>query len=488
MKTKTKDDNFTRDLIIKIVLIVIIILLLIHNCVLQKENNKYQNNPAPNGNVDIIDIKCNDGNKCKPTPTIAPTTKPNDNSETKPKEDKKEEIQSLSFASGNVSVRKGHLIQLIVTVKPTSLSKELLTWTSSDTSIVLVDEKGLAIGLKEGTAEISVTSDNGKTATCIVTVTTDKVDVDKIILNPTTMTLKVGETGQIEATIKPDNATERSLVWESSDTSIATVNSNGIVEGIKPGTVTITVKTPDGKVIATTTVTIKPIEVEEIILEPNDVTIKVGDTEQITATIKPNNATDKELIWESSDPTVATVDSTGKITAKKIGNATITAKTKDGKVVATVQVTVDNDDDDDSFKVYDEEKTPVNWNGATDLKIFSKSIYNIDGVIAPESENTYEFIVKNSTQYTIKYDIEFNETNNYNINMKYKLKKNGTYIIDHYVSASELIVTDQELSTDGKDTYYLEWKWISSSNDNSIGTNPEANYGLEIEVKAESVN
>jgi hypothetical protein len=72
--------------------------------------------------------------------------------------------------------------------------------------------------------------------------------------------------------------------------------------------------------------------------------------------------------------------------------------------------------------------------------------------------------------------------------MKYKLKKNDVYIIDHYVTADELHITDQLLSTDSKDVYYLEWKWISSSNDNSIGTNPNANYGLQIEVNAESIN
>ena len=478
MKKEEKAIN-TRDLIIKIVLIVIIILLLIHNCVLQREKDKYQNSKVPNGNVDIIDIKCDDTNKCKPTPTI----KPSDN-----KKQETKEITSLSFANKNISITENHQLKLIITVKPTSLSTTKLTWKSSDESIVTVDENGIITGLKEGSATITVTSPNGKSSTCVVTVTKEIINVDKIILNPTNMTLKVGETDQIIATISPENATERELIWTSSDPSVATVNEEGIVVGNKPGTVVITVKTKDGKVKSTTTVTIKPIEVEEIILSTNNVKLKVGDNKEITATVKPDNATDKELIWSSSDTTVATVSSNGKITGKKIGTATITVKSKDGKVVETISVTVDNDDDDDSFKVYDEEKTPLNWNGATDLKIFSKSIYNIDGVIAPESENTYEFIVKNSTEYDIKYDINFIETNLFNINMKYKLKKNNTYIIDHYVSASELNITDQVLSVNGKDTYYIEWKWISSSNDTNIGRNPEANYNLQIEVEAESIN
>jgi len=151
----------------------------------------------------------------------------------------------------------------------------------------------------------------------------------------------------------------------------------------------------------------------------------------------------------------------------------------------------DETEDEDEYEdmvVYDKDNTPTTWNGATDLKIFSKSIYNYDGKIAPESENTYKFIVKNSSVYKLKYNIDFVETNDYNINMKYKLRKGDEYIIDHYVSASELNQSNITIEVSGEDVYYLEWKWISSSNDTSIGTNPEASYGLQIEVNAESIN
>lgn len=479
MKSKNKKEHNTRDLIIKIVLIVIIILLLIHNCVLQKEKDKYQN--SPNGNVDVIDIKCND-NKCiKPTPTIKP-------SENKDKPSEPKEITSIAFANKSVSVKQGLAVKLVSIIKPTSLSNDTLTWTSSDENIVIVDSNGVIIGLNIGTATITVTTSNGKTAKVIVNVVEDVVKIDKITLNPTSLEMMVDEVSQIVATISPENATDREIIWESSDKNIATVDSEGRVVAKSVGTVTITAKTTDGKVVATSEVTIKPIPVESITISPNGITMKVGDTTQLTATVSPDNATNKEIIWSSSDDEIATVDSTGKVTGKKIGSVTITAKTPDGNVVATITVTVDNDTEDNSFKVYDEDKTPVNWNGATDLNIFTRSIYNVDGIIAPESENTYEFIVKNSTAYNIKYEIKFNETNLYDINMKYKLKKNGVYVIDHYVSASELNIADQLLSVDSKDVYHLEWKWISSSNDNSVGTNPNASYGLQIEVNAESIN
>lgn len=128
----------------------------------------------------------------------------------------------------------------------------------------------------------------------------------------------------------------------------------------------------------------------------------------------------------------------------------------------------------------------VNWEETTQAKIFTNSMYELNDKIAPESSNTYQFIVKNGTNYPINYNINFIETNVYNINMKYKLKKNDTYLIDHYVSASELNQTDLTLNSKKNDTYYLEWKWISSDNDTQIGEASNANYELKIEVKAES--
>ncbi len=72
--------------------------------------------------------------------------------------------------------------------------------------------------------------------------------------------------------------------------------------------------------------------------------------------------------------------------------------------------------------------------------------------------------------------------------MQYKLKKNDTYIVDHFVSISELNASEALLNTSANDTFYLEWKWVSNGNDTEIGKNPNASYGLKIEVKAESTN
>lgn len=146
----------------------------------------------------------------------------------------------------------------------------------------------------------------------------------------------------------------------------------------------------------------------------------------------------------------------------------------------------ENDDDSEGkFVVFDKN---IRWNGEVNAKIFTNSMYKLEGVVAPESSNTYQFIVRNNTKYKMKYEINFVEFNPYNVNMKYKLKKNDTYIIDHYVSASGLEKVISMLEQESNDTYYLEWKWVSSDNDTEIGKNPDVNYNLKIKVKAESVN
>ena len=142
-----------------------------------------------------------------------------------------------------------------------------------------------------------------------------------------------------------------------------------------------------------------------------------------------------------------------------------------------------DDVEEDAITVFDSD---VKWEDTTQLKIFTDSVYHLEGKIAPESSNTYQFVVKNSTKYKLNYNISFIETNTYHINMKYKLKKNDTYLVDHYVSYDELNINDQILNSKSNDTFYLEWKWVSSDHDNEAG-NVEANYSLKIEVKAESV-
>jgi len=165
------------------------------------------------------------------------------------------------------------------------------------------------------------------------------VPVTSVTMSPTSLNLKVGETGSLTATVAPSNASDKTLTWKSSDTSVATV-SNGTVTAKAVGTATITATSNNGKsATATVTVSKDDVAVTSVSVSPTSLNLTVGDTGELTATVSPSNATDKTLTWISSNTSVATV-SDGAVTAKAAGTATITATSNNGKVAtATVNVT-----------------------------------------------------------------------------------------------------------------------------------------------------
>jgi uncharacterized protein YjdB len=183
------------------------------------------------------------------------------------------------------------------------------------------------------------TKDGGFTAKCKVTVTQATVAVTGVALNKTVASVAKGKTFTLKAVVTPTNATNQNVTWTSYDTSIATVTSEGKVKGIAPGTTTIRVKTKDGGFTAKCKVTVV-IPVTGVTLDVSKVTLKVGKTKTLKATVKPSNATVTKVVWTSSNPAVAKVNSSGKITAVKKGKATITATTADGGFTATCAVTV----------------------------------------------------------------------------------------------------------------------------------------------------
>ncbi len=143
---------------------------------------------------------------------------------------------------------------------------------------------------------------------------------------------------------------------------------------------------------------------------------------------------------------------------------------------------------DDKFNVTDND---ITWNKNTDLRIFENPMYDNDTIIAPESTNIYQFVIRNNTIYDISYSITFNETNTDKINMKFRLKRDKEYIAGDektWVTYDELSKTNIKMATTGSHTYYLEWKWFSSANDTAIGEKGNVNYNLGINIKAEQDN
>ena len=168
------------------------------------------------------------------------------------------------------------------------------------------------------------------------------VSVTGVTLNKTGITLEVDGSETLTATVAPDNATNKKVTWKSDKPEIATVDASGKITGVKEGEATITVTTEDGGKTATCKVTVEAatIAVTGVTLNKTELTLEVDGSETLTATVAPDDATNKEVTWSSDKPEIVTVDATGKVTGVAIGEATITVTTEDGGKTATCKVSV----------------------------------------------------------------------------------------------------------------------------------------------------
>ncbi len=170
-----------------------------------------------------------------------------------------------------------------------------------------------------------------------------KKRVTKVSLNKTSVTLYTTQTATLKATVSPSNATNKKVKWRSSNTSVATVSSSGKITAKKAGTATITCTSEDNtNRRATCKVTVKTkVNVSSVKLNKTSLKMYTTQTATLKATVSPSNASVKDVKWKSSNTSVATVSSSGKITAKKAGKVTITCTSKDNsKKKATCTVTV----------------------------------------------------------------------------------------------------------------------------------------------------
>lgn len=243
------------------------------------------------------------------------------------------EVSSVSLNTATIEMVEGETFSLVATVLPKDAEYDGVTWASSNASVASVNS-GTVTALKEGTATITASA-GGKSATCSVKVSAKIIAVASISLNKTSLSMQVGDTEILTATIKPDDATDKTVVWTSSEDAIASV-SNGKITALKSGKVTITAKS--GTCSAECEVTVS-VNTESITLDKTTLSLSVGETAQLTATVKPDDATDKTVAWSSSDESVAKVDN-GKVTALKSGKATVTAECGGRTAECAITVTV----------------------------------------------------------------------------------------------------------------------------------------------------
>lgn len=253
-------------------------------------------------------------------------------------------------ASTGLALTKGQTQKLTATVAPANATNKAVTWKTSDKNVATVSENGLVTAKSAGTAIITCTAKDGSNvkATCKVTVT---VPVSGIQLSQTSAALTVGDTLTLTKTIYPSDATNQAVTWTSSSDVVASVDSNGKITAKTAGSAVITCKSvSDNSVVGICNVTVKAkvqtpseIKVNKITLNKTTASVTKGKTLQLTATVTPGNATKKEVKWSTSNKNVAMVSTSGLVTAKSAGTATITCTAQDGSSVkATCKITVKN--------------------------------------------------------------------------------------------------------------------------------------------------
>lgn len=234
---------------------------------------------------------------------------------------------TLNKTTSNLGIGKSET--LTATILPTDAFDKSLTWSSSDTAIAAVDQNGKVTGKTVGTVTITAAAKDGsgKSASCTYTILPL---VNSVTLNKDSTELNIGETEPLFATVLPDEAYDKTLTWSSTDSSVASVDQKGVITAKSSGTTTIKAVANDGSgTYDTCTVTVKSL-VTGIKLNKSSSDLIVGQSEMLTASVEPIDASDSSVTWSSSDETIAVVDENGNVTALRAGNVTITASAKDG--------------------------------------------------------------------------------------------------------------------------------------------------------------
>lgn len=247
-------------------------------------------------------------------------------------------VKGINLNKTTTNVLIGNSETLTYTITPQDATNKDVIWTSDNPSVATV-ENGVVVAKKTGTAIITVSS-HGYRATCKVNVV-DTVKLKNISLNQSNITLKERETTNLNITFNPSNATNKKVTWKSSNNNIVTVDSQGKITAINPGSAIITVVSNDGGYVATSQVTVEAIskKVTSVVLDKNELSIIAGEKATLNAIITPDYAENKNVKWESSDKKIATVEN-GEITAIKPGKAEIKVITEDGNIEAICTVTI----------------------------------------------------------------------------------------------------------------------------------------------------
>ncbi|MDE5813158.1 MAG: Ig-like domain-containing protein, partial [Muribaculaceae bacterium] len=243
-------------------------------------------------------------------------------------------VETISLSLDKWEAKVGESVKLTATVLPENATDKGVVWSSASDAVAKVDQEGYVTAVAVGETVITATAADGSGVKAECKVTVVKTPVAEIKLSASEWSGKVGESVKLTATVLPENATDKGVVWSSASDAVAKVDQEGYVTAVAVGETVITATAADGSgVKAECKVTVVKTPVAEIKLSASEWSGKVGESVKLTATVSPDNATDKGVVWSSASEDVAKVDQEGNVTAVAIGETVITATAADGSGV-----------------------------------------------------------------------------------------------------------------------------------------------------------
>nr|WP_294670665.1 Ig-like domain-containing protein [uncultured Ruminococcus sp.] len=312
-------------------------------------------------------------------------------------------VTKIKLNKGIINLsKKGKTCTVKATVYPNNAYNKYVNWTANNKKVATVDKNGkIKATTNKGITYVNaIAKDGSKIRTRVLVVVGEKVK--KITLNKTSVTLNRGaknRTFQLKKAIKNKNATYKGVSWYSSNKNVATVNSTGKVTIKHRGKVVITVKARDGSnKSAKCTITVKQLVTKIIFNKNNKYDVDCGKSITLKTSVEPSNASIKTLKWKSSNTKVLTVNKKGKVTAKDLGSAVITASATDGSGVkvshrVNVNVTMNTKLTCDEFQGNRKYVDRV----CTELNNYFKSC---GAIINPKLVNTSQYFVTTSDSFT----------------------------------------------------------------------------------------
>ena len=334
-------------------------------------------------------------------------------------------LNSIEIPS-KIELVEGETKKINVTYKPSNATNKSVSWKSSNTEIVTVDNNGNIKAISSGNATVTATSSDGNHKS-IATITVNAIDktLKGISLNKEKLTLELGKEETLTVIYNPNNADNKKVKWESSNNRIVSVE-DGHIKAIKAGVAIITVTSADEQHEAKCEVTVPSPPVEEVKFTTTKKTVYVGSKDTLNLVIEPVGAIVENAIWTSSDEKIVTVTD-GKIEALKIGTALVTVKDEKNKKEASIEINViqkppealkitikgydlnfDQDQKNYTLSIGDEDSLDITSNMSSSKMTISgnKNLKNgsiITITINDKTKTTYVITIKKKQNYTIYF-------------------------------------------------------------------------------------